>query len=158
VNETSKTPVVRTIHTGLTVGSLDDAVAFWCGVMGFELAFRKNLGPGPANENIVGVPGADIEIAVVNAPGGHQIELLEYKAPPDRQTYRPRSCDVGSAHLTFAVSDLDEMLARVEAAGWMRLGIPQTTPTGTRVIYVRGPEGHTIEFMQFAADKAPPAN
>jgi hypothetical protein len=32
----------------------------------------------------------------------------------------------------------------------MRVGVPQTVPTGARVIYVRGPEGHTIEFMQLA--------
>jgi catechol 2,3-dioxygenase-like lactoylglutathione lyase family enzyme len=153
MQQAQKTPVLRTIHTGLTVSSLDDAIAFWCGVMGFELSTRKNLGSGAASENIVGVPGADIEIAVVTAPGGHQIELLEYRGPADRKIYKPRSCDVGSAHLTFAVSDLDEMLARVEAAGWMRLGIPQTAPTGTKVIYVRGPEGHTIEFMQPAVEK-----
>jgi glyoxylase I family protein len=150
MNAISKNLVIRTIHTGLTVSSLDTAIEFWCGVMGFELFARKNLGPGPINENIVGVVGADLEIAVVVAPGGHQIELLEYKGPGERAIYKPRSCDVGSAHLTFSVSDLDEILARVEAAGWMRVGVPQTVPTGARVIYVRGPEGHTIEFMQLA--------
>jgi len=141
--------VLRTEHTGLTVSSLDAALEFWCGVMGFELGVRKDLGSGTLVENIVGVPGADMQIATIVAPGGHRIELLEYRAPADRKIYQPRSCDVGSVHLTFAVTDLDEMLARVEAARWRRLGIPQTLATGTRVVYVRGPEGHTMEFMQF---------
>jgi len=152
-----KNLVLHTEHTGLTVSSLDDAIEFWCGVMGFELSARKTLGSGPFIENIVGVPGADLNIAVVVAPGGHKIELLEYLSPADRQVLKPRSCDVGSAHVTFAVSDLDEMLDRVEAAGWMRLGAPQTVAAGPRagdrVIYVRGPEGHTIEFMQPACHR-----
>lgn len=140
--------ILGTIHTGLTVSSLDSALEFWCGTMGFDLDVRKTLGGGTAIENIVGVPGADIEIAVVSAPGGHKIELLEYRGPTDRQVMKPRSCDVGSAHMTFSVSDLDQALDRVESAGWMRLGAAQTNPTGSRMAYVRGPEGHTIEFMQ----------
>jgi catechol 2,3-dioxygenase-like lactoylglutathione lyase family enzyme len=143
--------VLRTVHTGLTVSSLDSALEFWQGVMGFELLARRVIGDGPYVENIVGVPGANLHIAVLNTPDGHKIELLEYLSPADRQVMKPRSCDVGSAHLTFAVTDLDEMLRRVEAAGWNRLGVPQDVTdgpqAGDRVVYVRGPEGHTIEFF-----------
>ena len=154
----TNTLVLHTEHTGLTVSSLDEALDFWCGVLGFELVSRKDLGTGSLVENIVGVPGADLQIATVLAPGGHKIELLEYRAPADRTIYRPRSCDVGSAHLTFAVSDIDEMIARIEAANWQRLGITQTLPTGTRAAYVRGPEGHTMELMQFPVAKPASAN
>jgi glyoxylase I family protein len=140
--------VLDTIHTGLTVSSLDEAITFWCDVMGFEMLYRKDLGGGVSIENIVGVSGAELEIAVIAAPGGHKIELLQYRKPDDRTIFKPRSCDVGSAHLLFSVSDIDAMLGRVEAAGWMRLGMPQTNPSGSRVAYVRGPEGHTIEFLQ----------
>jgi catechol 2,3-dioxygenase-like lactoylglutathione lyase family enzyme len=146
-----KNLVLGTEHTGITVSSLDRALEFWCGVLGFELAERRIIGTGPFVESIVGVSGANLHIAVVVAPGGHRIELLEYLAPADRQVVTPRSCDVGSAHLAFSVSNLDEMLSRVEAAGWKRLGVPQTIPagprTGVQVAYVRGPEGHTIEFF-----------
>jgi catechol 2,3-dioxygenase-like lactoylglutathione lyase family enzyme len=93
MQQAQKTPVLRTIHTGLTVSSLDDAIAFWCGVMGFELSTRKNLGSGAANENIVGVPGADIEIAVVTGPGGSkdlQTEVVRRGLrAPDFRRLRP---------------------------------------------------------------------
>ncbi len=147
----SNSPILHTEHTGFTVSSLDEALHFWCEVMGFELVARKDLGGGSVIENIVGVPGADIRVATVRAPGGHKIELLEYRGPGDRQIYRPRSCDVGSVHLTFAVSNIDEMIARVEAVQWGRLGPIETLPNGTRAAYVRGPDGHTLEFMQFVA-------
>lgn len=145
--------VLDTQHVGLTVSSLDTALEFWCGVMGFELAARRSLGSGPSMENIVGVPDVDLDIAIVVAPGGLRIELLEYLSPEDRTVYRPRSCDVGSVHVAFSVSDLEAMLTRVESAGWKRLGTPQSLPNGTHVMYARGPEGHTLEFMQLA----PPA-
>ncbi len=147
----SNTLVLDTQHVGLTVSSLDTALEFWCGVMGFELAARRSLGSGPSMENIVGVPDVDLDIAIVVAPGGLRIELLEYLSPEDRTVYRPRSCDVGSVHVAFSVSDLEAMLTRVESAGWKRLGTPQSLPNGTRVMYARGPEGHTLEFMQLAA-------
>jgi glyoxylase I family protein len=146
-----KNLILGTEHTGLTVSSLDSALEFWCGVLGFELSERRIIGTGLFVENIVGVPGANLHIAIVIAPDGHKIELLEYLAPADRQVVTPRSCDVGSAHLAFTVSDLDEMLSRVEASGWKRLGVPQSIMAGPRagvqVAYVRGPEGHTIEFF-----------
>ncbi len=142
--------VLDTQHVGLTVTSLDTALEFWCGVLGFELAARRSLGSGPSMENIVGVPGVDLDIAIVVAPGGLRIELLEYLSPEDRKVYQPRSCDVGSVHVAFSVSDLEVMLTRVESAGWNRLGAPQVLPNGARVMYVRGPEGHTLEFMQLA--------
>ena len=140
-------------HTGITVSNLERSLTFWRDVLGFELSHTAHQTGEMASE-ITGVQGAEIKLAVVKAPGGHKIELLEYRAPADRKVYQPRSCDVGSAHLTFAVTDLDEMLARVEAANWRRLGVPQTLPTGTRVAYVRGPEGHTMEFMQFVVQPA----
>ena len=41
--------------------------------------------PVISRREITGVPGAEISIAVLKAPG-HKIELLEYLAPADRKT------------------------------------------------------------------------
>ena len=61
---------------------------------------------------------------------------------------KQRPCDVGSAHLTFAVTDLRAMLDRMAPYGWRATGEPQTAPSGTIMVYTRGPDGHTIELMQ----------
>ena len=65
------------------------------------------------------MPGAALRIAMVEGPG-HMIELLEYTSPGDRQTYKPRSCDVGAVHLGFYVENMDALLARVASAGGSR--------------------------------------
>jgi catechol 2,3-dioxygenase-like lactoylglutathione lyase family enzyme len=85
---------------------------------------------------------------------GHRVELLEYRAPADRKVIKPRSCDVGSVHIALCVEDMDAALARVAEAGWTPVAEPQTVEDGERkgmrLIYVRGPDGVTIEFMQNA--------
>ena len=139
-------------HTGITVSNLERSLEFWQNVLGFEFSHRAHQTSKMASE-ITGVPGAEIKLAVVKAPGGHKIELLEYLAPPDRKQHvNLRPCDVGSVHVALTVDKLDAILEKIAASGWKAAGKPQTLKTGPnagkRVVYVRDPDGTTIEFMQ----------
>jgi len=142
--------IIATDHTGITVSNLERSLAFWRDVLGFELSHRAHQ-TGELAEEITGVPGAEISLAVLKAPG-HKIELLEYRAPKDRKRIDVRPCDVGSAHVAFTVDNLDAVLKAIAASGWRTAGEPQTLSSGPnagkRVIYVRDPDGTTIEFMQ----------
>ncbi len=143
--------IIAADHTGITVSNLEQSLAFWQNVLGFELSHRAHQTVELASE-ITGVAGAEISIAVVKAPGGHKIELLEYLAPPDRKHVDLRPCDVGSVHVALTVDNLDAVLSAIAASGWKAAGKPQTLTTGPnagkRVVYVRDPDGITIEFMQ----------
>ncbi len=137
-------------HTGITVTNLDRSLAFWRDVLGFEFSHRAHQ-TGDLAREITGVAGAEIEIAVLKAPG-HKIELLQYLAPADRSHVDLRPCDVGSAHIALTVDNLDAVLAAVATSGWKAAGKPQTLQSGPnagkRVVYVRDPDGTTIEFMR----------
>ena len=138
-------------HTGITVSNLERALAFWRDVLGFELSHRPHQTGDLASE-ITGVPGAEISIAVLKGYG-HKIELLEYLAPPDRNQHVDlRPCDVGFAHVAFTVDNLDAVVSAIAGSGWKAAGKPQTLRAGPnagkRVVYVRDPDGTTIEFMQ----------
>jgi catechol 2,3-dioxygenase-like lactoylglutathione lyase family enzyme len=145
------TPVLNTDHTGITVSNLERSLAFWRDVLGFELSHTAHQ-KGELAQEITGVEGAEIKLAVLRASGGHKIELLEYLAPADRKHPNLRSCDVGSVHVALLVEDLDAVLAQIAASGWEAAGKPQTLNTGPnagkRVVYVRDPDGTTIELMQ----------
>src|SRR5438093_12148721 len=147
--------IIAADHTGITVANLDRSLAFWQGVLGFELSHRPHHTGDLASE-VTGVPGAEISIAVLKGYG-HKIELLEYTAPADRKRVNIRPCDIGSLHVAFTVEDLDAVLSTVAASGWRAVGKPQTLKSGPnagkRVVYVRDPDGTTIEFMQPPADK-----
>ncbi|PYL37073.1 MAG: glyoxalase/bleomycin resistance/dioxygenase family protein [Verrucomicrobia bacterium] len=137
-------------HTGITVTNLERSLAFWRDVLGFELSQRAHHTGDLASE-VTGVPGAEISIAVLKGYG-QKIELLEYLAPPTRKHVDLKPCDVGAVHVALTVDDLDAVLNMIAASGWKAAGKPQTLKTGPnagkRVIYVRDPDGTTIEFMQ----------
>ena len=145
--------IISADHTGITVSNLERSLAFWRDVLGFELSHTAHQ-TGELAKEITGVAGAEIKLAVLKTPGGHKIELLEYLAPPDRKQIALRPSDVGSVHVALIVNDLDAVLDRIAASGWKAAGKPQTLRTGPnagkRVVYVRDPDGTTIEFMQVA--------
>jgi catechol 2,3-dioxygenase-like lactoylglutathione lyase family enzyme len=141
-------------HTGITVANLERSLAFWRDVLGFEFSHSAHQS-GDMAEQITGVKGADLKLAVLKAPGGHKIELLEYLRPPDRKQISLRPCDTGSVHVALTIDDLDILLERIAKSGWKAAGKPQTLTkgpnAGKRVVYVRDPDGTTIEFMQIAS-------
>jgi catechol 2,3-dioxygenase-like lactoylglutathione lyase family enzyme len=143
--------IIVTDHTGITISNLERSLAFWHDVLGFELSHTAHQ-KGELAQEITGVKGAEIKLAVLKTPGGHKIELLEYLAPPDRKRTDICPCDVGHVHVALLVDDLDAILERIAASGWKAAGKPQTLKTGPnagkRVVYVRDPDGTTIEFMQ----------
>jgi catechol 2,3-dioxygenase-like lactoylglutathione lyase family enzyme len=154
----SKTKTFRIVaadHTGMTVSNLERSLAFWRDVLGFEYSHTTHQ-KGKVAEEITGVADAEINLAVVKAPGGHKIELLEYLAPADRKKRTGlRPCDVGHVHVALTVDDLEAVLNTIAASGCKEAGEPQTLTSGPnagkRVVYVRDPDGTTIEFMELPA-------
>jgi catechol 2,3-dioxygenase-like lactoylglutathione lyase family enzyme len=144
--------IIAADHTGITVSNLERSLEFWRDVLGFEYSHTAHQS-GEMAEQITGVKGAELKLAVVKAPGGHKIELLDYLAPGDRKKdVDLRPCDVGHVHVALVVENLDAILERIAASGWEASGQPQTLTSGPnagkRVIYVRDPDGTTIEFME----------
>ncbi len=148
---TSEFRILSADHTGITVSNLERSLAFWRDVIGFEFSHTAHQS-GELAKEITGVSGAELKLGVMKAPGGHKIELLEYLAPADRKKVNLRPCDVGSMHVALLVNNLDAILERIAVSGWKAAGKPQTLKTGPnagkRVVYVRDPDGMTIEFMQ----------
>ena len=145
--------IISSDHTGFTVSNLARSLAFWHNVLGFELSHTAHQ-TGQLAKEITGVAGAEIKLAVLKTPGGHKIELLEYLAPTDRKRADVRPCDVGHVHVALIVDNLDAILDKIAASGWCAAGKPQTLTKGPNagktVVYVRDPDGTTIEFMQMA--------
>ena len=139
-------------HAGVTVSSLDRALAFYRDVLGLEVfavAERRNETIGA----IVGYPGAAIKLAFVGVPGdAARVELLEYLEPrgdgPDGETFRP-----GTGHVCFRVDDIDTLYEQIADSGFTPRSAAPVTITegpnaGARAFYVRDPDGYTVELFQ----------
>jgi len=148
--------IISADHTGITVSNLERSLAFWRNVLGFELSHTAHQ-KGELAKEITGIEGAEIKLAVLKAPGGHKVELLQYLAPMDRKRANVRPCDVGSVHVALLVEDLDAALERIARSDWKAAGKPQRLTkgpnAGKRVVYVRDSDGTTIELMQQASQQ-----
>jgi len=143
--------VLGAAHTGFTVVDLERSLSFWRDTLGFEMAMRASLSGEPL-EQITGVRDGAIDFAILNIPGGHQLELVQYRAPPERRHVRLRPSDVGSVHLSVFVSDMQAVIRAAAAAGWHAAGTPQTMrngpATGATFEYLTDPDGTILELIQ----------
>lgn len=131
-------------HYGITVSDLDSAVDFYAGTLGLDELDRFSVS-GEAFSEAVGVDGATGRFAHLDA-GDARVELVEYEPTGDVQTpgqvNRP-----GAKHLGLAVDDLDGFYAGLPEDA-ETLSEPQTTESGTRICFLRDPEGNLVELLE----------
>jgi catechol 2,3-dioxygenase-like lactoylglutathione lyase family enzyme len=138
-------------HFGISVADMDRALAFWSRFLGAEPTSRRVV-DAPFLGELVGYPGAILEIAWLDLPGGSPLELVRFDRPID--TAVPAgSAHPGSVHLCIGVTDLDDALRRaVDAGGTMAsigpVEIPSGPNQGARHVYVCDPDGISIELRQ----------
>lgn len=130
-------------HVGITVSDLDRAVAFYTDTFDLDVAAKFEVG-GEAFADAVDVDGATGSFAHLDA-GGIRIELVEYD-PTGESGDPPTLNRPGAVHLGLAVDDLDAFYDGLD--GVETLSRPRTTESGTRILFVRDPEGNLIEVLE----------
>jgi catechol 2,3-dioxygenase-like lactoylglutathione lyase family enzyme len=133
-----------THHTGLTVSDLDRSIEFYTELLGCTVESRFSVG-GEALQTAVDTPGVSGTFAHLRS-GQTRVELVEYepaeKASPPESIPRP-----GATHLAFAVEDVDAFLKELPD-DIESLSAPQTTESGTRIVFVRDPDGNFVELLE----------
>ena len=137
-------------HTGITVSDLERSVEFYCSAFGLTESRCVEMG-GEDFEKAVGVPGATVELVMLNA-GNTVVELLQYKTSSG-EPFALRNNDVGSAHLCFTVTGIDDVYNGLVAKGVTGMAPPSVAPedgpaVGTRFAYLLDPDGITIELLE----------
>lgn len=145
---------MRFHHLGLTVPSLDDAVAFFRDALAFEQVLRTEPSGPAASEyaDAVGIPaGVAVDGLAVMRGDGVTVELFQYG--DDEIAAFPPNHRVGAQHLAFEVDDLDAVAARLTAAGCTPCAAPRTARApafrGMRWVYLVAPFGLQLELVQF---------
>lgn len=138
-------------HVGISVRDMDVALGFWERFIGVPARSRR-LVDAPFLGELVGYPGIVLEIAWVDLPGGDQLELVRHTARPEAPL-EPGTAHAGAVHICLGVTDLDAALDAALAAGaTLASTAPVTIPSGpnqgARHVYVRDPDGVSIELRQ----------
>jgi catechol 2,3-dioxygenase-like lactoylglutathione lyase family enzyme len=142
-------------HVGIIVEDLAGAIEFFV-TLGLELEGKPMTVEGDWVDRVVGLEGVRSEIAMLRTPDGHgRVELAKFHSPStsrgeDRhgdERNAPANAP-GIRHVTFAVDDLDAVLARLRSLGAELVGELERYEDVYRLCYIRGPEGIIVELAE----------
>lgn len=138
-------------HVGVSVAVLDRSIAFWQRMLDTPARDRRVL-EGPQVATLVGYPGARIDSCWFDLPGGVALELLCY-LDRDEAPYDPGTAHPGNVHVCLAVADMAAAHAHAVACGARPVSaapveVGRGPRAGTRIAYLRDPDGVTIEIFQ----------
>ena len=131
-------------HVGITVTDLEETLAFYRDVLDLPVATRFSVG-GEAFSDAVGVEGASADFAHLEADGV-RIELVEYD-PEGADVSASDLNQPGATHIGLSVDDLESFAASLPDDVPTISG-PQTTESGTTLMFLRDPEGNLIEILE----------
>jgi catechol 2,3-dioxygenase-like lactoylglutathione lyase family enzyme len=135
-------------HVGLSVGNVDAAVAFYCDNFGMEKLSPIFPFGGPDFSSVMGLQDASGRMCMV-ANDTVRIELFEFANPvpkPKDQDYPV--ADHGYSHFGIDVEGIEDVFAKLSAAG-VRFHCPVTTfSSGMKAAYGRDPDGNVFEIME----------
>jgi catechol 2,3-dioxygenase-like lactoylglutathione lyase family enzyme len=140
--------VKRMDNIGIVVADLDAAIGFFA-ELGLELEGRAPV-EGDWADDVTGLPGMRVEIAMLRTPDGHgRLELSRFLAPPAAADHRRAPVNaLGYLRVMFTVADIDDTLARLFERGAELVGKVARYENAYRLCYVRGPEGILIGLAQ----------
>ena len=138
----------RLDNMGIVVESLDTAIAFFS-ELGMTLEGRAVIAGAWAGR-VTGLGDQEVEIAMMVTPDGHsRIELSRFLAPAVVADHRNAPVNaLGYLRMMFAVTDLDELLGRLQQIGAQLVGDVVQYENTYRLCYIRGPEGIIIGLAQ----------
>jgi catechol 2,3-dioxygenase-like lactoylglutathione lyase family enzyme len=140
--------IQRMDHVGIVVDDLADAIAFFA-TLGLELE-GEALVEGDWVDRVVGLEGVRAQIAMLQTPDGHgRLELTRFHAPSSDGGNQCAPANAsGIRHISFAVDDIDAVLARLRARGAELVGELERYRDRYRLCYVRGPAGNIVELAE----------
>ena len=137
-------PALHAHHVGVTVSNLDRAVDFYRDVFGLDVVARFSV-DGEAFATGVGVAGASADFAHLDADGA-RIELVSYD-PEGTAVGETTVNQPGAAHIGLSTADLDAFSESLPEDVETQ-SPPQRTASGTKIMFVRDPEGNLVEVLE----------
>lgn len=135
-------------HVAISVQNLEQALRFYCDVLGFEVEWdMDNRGSGVLSK-VVGLQDANPHIVMLSGYGS-RLELFKYHSPRGENSEPKRQCDFGITHFALSVKNIHEIYDRLSKAGVEFNCPPQDLRPGVCATYMKDPEGVTIELVEY---------
>ena len=140
-------------HFAFTVSDIETSVHWYEMILGLRLVARQRQ-DNAYTRQMVGFADAVLEVAEFELDPQNAnltLELIQYVSPPgDRSSLS--TVNVGVAHLSFIVADIDSEYRRLAGLGVEFIsppvGITEGMNEGGRACYLKDPDGITLELFQ----------
>jgi catechol 2,3-dioxygenase-like lactoylglutathione lyase family enzyme len=141
-------------NVGIVVESLDEVISFFT-ELGLKLEGRTTV-EGEWAARVTGLGSQRVEIAMMVTPDGHgRLEISRFLAPPTIADHRKAPVNaLGYLRVMFAVTDIDDVVARLQKHGAELVGEVVQYEDMYRLCYLRGPEGILVALAEQLGDKS----
>ena len=150
-----KSRLLRMDNVGIVVNDLKAAIAFFT-ELGLELEGEATV-EGRWVDRIVGLEGVRSDIVMLRTPDGHgRLELSKFRKPA-AVSPEPKNAPIntlGIHRIMFAVDDIKDTLARLQARGAELIGEVVQYEDMYLLCYIRGPEGIIVALAEQLGDKS----
>jgi predicted enzyme related to lactoylglutathione lyase len=141
--------IKRMDHVSIVVDDLQSAIKFFT-VLGMEKEGEMPV-EGPWVDRICALNNVQVDIAMMRTPDGHsKIELTKFRSPAlvevTPAVIPPNA--LGLRQIMFAVENLDETVARLQAHGSELIGEIVQYENFYRLCYMRGPAATIIALAE----------
>ena len=134
-------------HVGIVVSDMTVSLKFYRDLIGLRDAPVAQE-TGDFLDGLLGMTAAKVSTAKLSGSEGPTLlELLCFDTP-DAVEPTPLNA-IGPTHVALTVSNLDDLYARVTAAGYEFNAPPQISPNGAvKVAFCRDPDGTFLELVE----------
>ena len=137
-------------HAALAVPDMDEAIAFYCGVLGFEVRMNMDL-PAGLMEQPFNLDRAGCKVRMIHL-GSTQIELFEFEHSATGDANRPVN-QLGITHIALTSDDVPADHKTLSAAGVV-FNTPVQGASPDQWCYGRDPFGNVIELLEEGGGEA----
>ena len=140
--------IQRMDNVGIVVDDLEAVSAFFV-ELGLEVEGTATV-EGQSVDRLLALDGVRSDVAMLRTPDGHgRIELSKFHTPPAVRAEPKAPVNTpGMGRIMFAVDDIQDVLARLQAHGAELVGELVRYEDEYLLCYVRGPEGITVALAQ----------
>jgi len=139
-------------HAAITVANLEDALAFYCDIIGFEIVMEAELPPGIDMMNeAMDLADASFKVRMIKK-GNSCIELFEFNTSQTGKLKRPVNRQ-GITHIALTSDNISADYERLASNGvTFNSTIVGVSPS--RFVYGRDPFGNVIELLEHDGEGA----
>lgn len=144
--------ITGVVHSGISVSDLQRSIKFYHEILGMELLKMEPVRKSRGDK--LGVPGAEIQLAVIGIPGTEEtFELIQYMKPSPMFGYGVPVNTLGCVHIAFRVDKIDEMVRILKEKGVQFCSetyeeIQDGPIAGMKWIYFKDPDGTNLELIE----------